>query len=469
MPRHAALIALLLLLAGPTIAQAPADTLRLDTAAAIRMALADSPEVAIEEAGVAFAQARAAQARAARLLTEAHITTGHAIAPTLDIPEDIQVPLNALYLDPRVRNDWSNPRPYSQVEVELLQPLYTWGELGGQIRAAEAAVEVERAGAAATAGGVALRTAELVEGLRATTALARLADDAGRVLDDARTELQRLLDDGDPDVSDADLFQVRLFEQELRRRQVEVAETRAIAESALARLLRQPGAPLAVGPQEPVALPPYVLADLQALALASRAEVRQAAAGMAARAALVRVARSYFYPKVFAAATVSGRYSIGREHQGNPFIGDPYLGGGIRAGVGIRQDLTFFQTRARVQQAEAQLNEVRHQREAAEQLILFQVEEAYRNLAISRAAMDARQESAAIAAEWLRTEQINYDLALGRVADLVAAARADLDARLALVDATRAYNVAAYRLLAASGALVERAEAGMLFEPPILD
>jgi outer membrane protein len=469
MSRPAVLTVLALLLAGPAAAQAPSDTLRLDTAGAIRMALADSPEVAIEEAGVAFARARAAQARAARYLTEAHITTGHAFAPTLDIPDDVQVPRNALYLDPRVRNDWTNPRPYSQVELELLQPIFTWGELGGQIRAAEAAVAVEEAAAAATARTVALRTAELVEGLRAASELARLADDAQRVLNEARTELQRLLDDGDPDVSDADLFQVRLFEQELRRRQVEVVESRAIAESALARLLRQPGAPLAVGLQEPVALPEYGLDELQSLALASRAEVRQAAAGMAARSALVRVARSHFYPKVFAAATVSGRYSIGREHQGNPFIGDPYLGGGVRAGIGIRQDLTFLQTRARVAQAEAQLNEVRHQREAAEQLILFEVEEAYRNVAIARAALDARQEGAAIAAEWLRTEQINYDLALGRVADLVAAARADLDARLALVDATRAYNIAAYRLLAASGALVERAAHGTLFEPSPAD
>lgn len=442
------------------------DTLRVDLTEAVRMALAGSPEVAVEEAGVRFAEARLAQARAARLLPTAQLTTGHALAPPLDVPDDTPFGRDALYLDPRVREDWSRPRPYSEFTLEFLQPLLTWGELDGQVRAAAAAVEVERAEADGRAREVALRTAELVVGLAAAEALERLAAEAADLLETARTELTARLDEGDPDVSDADLFQLRLFEQELRRRAVEVREQRALAASALARQLGRPGTPVAVPPLEPLAYRPPPLEALQALALTRRPELRQAAAGEEARRHLVRVARSDLYPKLFAGASFSGRYTTGRERQPNPYIIDPYLGGGVRAGVGLRQQLAFGQTRARVAQAEAQLQEVRHQRTAAEQLVLFEVERAWRELTIAEAARAARQEAAAVAAEWLRLEQINADLALGNVRDLVAAARADLEARLALTEATRAHLVAALRLLDAAGLLAEDALAGTLFVSP---
>lgn len=434
------------------------------------MALAESPEVAIDAAGVAFSEARASQARAARFLTIANLTTGHSMAPGLSIPEDNPPPRNALYLDPRVRNDWTSLSPYSEVEVEVLQPLFTFGELSGQIRAAEAAIDVDRAATDATGATVALRAAELAGGLQATVALSALVDEAENLLETAGGELQRLLDEGDPSVSDADWFQFRLFEQELIRRRVEVDQQRALAESALARLLLRPGHVVVMAAQaDPFPITFNSLGELQEDALENRAEVRQAAAGVRARQAQVDVARSHYYPSVFIGVTVRGRYAFGRERQPNPFISDTYLGGGVRAGIGLRQDLSFHQTRSRVQQAEAQLNEVRHQQEAAEQLILFEVEEAWRNVLIAQSAYDSANESVRISGEWLRTEQINFDLGFGDVKDLIAAARADLETRFSRIDALRRYNNSVFRLLDAQGVLADLAEHGTLFDLLLAD
>ncbi len=452
------LLAFLLAFAPAALAQA--DT--LDALSAMRLALDGSPEVRIEEAGRDFAAARARQARAARFLTEFTLTTGHAVAPGLD-RNGSAAPSDALYLDPDVRNDWEDPRPYSEFTAEALQPVWTWGELGGQIRAAEAAVAVEDAEVAAKAGEVALRTGELVYGLALADALASIAAETGEALGTARDELQTLLDEGDESVSDADLFQLRLFEQEYLGRRAEVAEQRALAASALARQLLRPGTAVRAAPLEPVAFGRDSLGAYQRLALARRPELRQAEAGLRARAALVRVAKSDYYPKLFVGGTARGRYAAGREQQRNPFVSDPYLGSSVRFGVGVRQNLTFLQTRAKVQQAEAQRDEVRFQREAAAQLVLFEVEQAYRRLVIAEAALAARDEAVRIAGEWLRTEQINFDLALGDVDDLIAAVRADLEGRAARLDAVQAYNVAVLRLLHATGTLAERVARGTPF------
>ncbi len=453
---------LALLLALAPVAVAQPDTLDLDVGAAMRLALDGSPEVGTERAGRRFAEARARQARAARFLTEFTLTTGHAVAPGLDRNGNAG-PGEALYLDPEVRNDWTDTRPYNEFTAEALQPLWTWGELSGQIRAADAAVAVEDAVVAAKAGEVALRTGELYYGLLLADALAAIAAETGEALATARGELETLLDEGDASVGDADLFQLRLFEQEYLRRRAEVGEQRGLAASALGRQMLRPGVAVRPAPLEPLAFARDSLGVYQALGQAHRPELRQAEAGWRARDALVRVAKSDYYPKLFLGGRATGRYAAGRVEQDNPFISDPYLGSGLRFGLGVRQNLAFFQTRAKVQQAEAQRAEVRFQAEAAEQLVLFEVEQAYRRLAIAEAALDARTASTTIAGEWLRTEQINVDLGLGEVTDLLAAARADLEARAARLDAVQAYNVAVLRLLHAAGVLAARAQRGTLF------
>ncbi|MEM1041098.1 MAG: TolC family protein [Bacteroidota bacterium] len=456
------LLALLAALAPAALAQP--DTLDVDVLGAMRLALDGSPEVEIERAGRDFAAARARQARAARFLTEFSLTTGHAVAPGLD-RNGSTLPADQLYLDPGVRNDWDDARPYNEFTAEAIQPLWTWGELSGQIRAADAAVTLEEAQAAAKASEVALRTGELYYGLLLAETLSAIAVETGEALGTARGELQGLLDEGDASVSDADLFQLRLFEQEYLRQRAEVGEQRALAASALGRQVLRPGAAVRTRPLEPIAFERDSLGVYQRLGLAHRAELRQAEAGLRARDALVRVAKSDYYPKLFIGGRASGRYAEGRTQQGNPFISDSFLGAGLRFGVGVRQNLTFFQTRAKVQQAEAERAEVRFQQTAAEQLVLFEVEEAYRRLVIAEAALRARREAVRIAGEWLRTEQINFDLALGDVDDLIAAVRADLESRAARLEAVQTYNVAVLRLLHATGTLAERAERGTGFGP----
>lgn len=444
----------------------PRDTVTLNVEAAIQRALEISPEVEAVAADMAFAEARYSLARASRFATEFNATTAHAVAPGLDIP-DPELPREALYLDPNVRNDWEDLRPFNRLEVNLLQPIYTWGELGGNIRAAKSGVAVEAAAVRSTALEVALRTGELYYGVLLMNELARLTDRAGDIVDQARREIRRLLDEGAEDVDDADLFQVQITEQEFLRRVVEVEQRQQTARSALARQLFLPEGTVVVPAQDVLTPLPFTLDSLEtymAVALEQRPEVAQAAAGIEAREALVTVARSHYFPKLFLGVEARYSYAAGRYRQPNPYISDPFLGRSVRAGFGLRQQLNFAQTRARVEQAEAELNEVRFQQEAAQQLVLFEVEEAYRNLIIARAALASRERALTISKEWLQTEYINFDLELGDTENLVRAVQANLELEASYYEAVQRYNVAVLRLLRATGTLVRRAESGTLVD-----
>lgn len=453
-----------LLLAGTATAQ-PADTLRLSIEEAIQRALQVSPEVDQVEAQQAFAEARSRFARANRFLTDFKATTAHALAPGLDNPND--TPTDRLYLDPAVRNDWSDPSPFNRLEVTLTQPLYTWGELGGSIRAARHGVAVEAAEVEGKALEVAVRTGEIYYGLLLADELYRLAAETGDLLEQARGEIQRLIDEGDGSVDDADLFQLRLTEQEYRRRVVEVDQRRRTARTALRRQLFLPETQVVLPTATALTPLSFALDTLDAYfaqALQHRPELAQAQAGLAARDALVGVARSGYFPEVFLAASATYAYAPGRYRQRNPYLGDPFLSRSLLAGLGVRQQLNFAQTKARVEQAEAERNEVRFQLEAAQQLVLFEVEDAYRNVIIAQAALEAQDEALRISKEWLRTEQINFDLDLGDTENLVKAVRENLELQARYYDAVQRYNVAVLRLLDATGTLTRRAQLGTLVD-----
>lgn len=456
----------------PAYAQqpAPADTVHLDLESALQQALDVSPEVDLERTQRHHAAARHQEARASRFFTDFSLNTAHSFAPGLDIPSDNDFPEDELYLNPDVENDWrpTQLRPFSNFEVVAQQPLWTWGELSGNIRAAGHATDVEAAQVDEQALEVAFRAGETYYNLLLVEALDRLADETGDVIDQAQREVQRMYDEGSEDVNHADLYQIQLTEQEYERRVVELEQRGATARTAMQRQLFLPETTtieLADREIQPIDFTPDSLEHYIALGLRNRPELEQAEAGIAAREALVDVEKSNYYPKLGLQVSYGFSYTFPeRPRQDNAFIGDAYRGHSTRSGFGLQMNLNFAQTRARVEQAQAELNEVRYQQEAAEQLIQFEVEEAFRDVLTAEADVASRNEDVRITEEWLRTEQIDFDLELGDPENLVRAVQANLEAEAQYYEAVQRFNVAVLRLWRVTGVLTERAQTGTLID-----
>ncbi len=111
------------------------DSLFLNLNTAITTAIDVSPEIGAENAGKEFAVARLGLARASRYLTEFSVTTAHAPVPGLDNPNN--TPNGQLFLDPDVSSSYDKLRIFNRFEIELLQPIHTWGEISGNLRAAD--------------------------------------------------------------------------------------------------------------------------------------------------------------------------------------------------------------------------------------------------------------------------------------------------------------------------------------------
>lgn len=459
----------------PALAQpsgAAPDTARLSLVSVVSGALAASPEVDQRNAERRFAAARYDEARANRFLSDVSINTAHSFAPGLDIPASNTQPEDRLYLNPDVENDWTPTalRPFSNFEIVARQPIWTWGELSGTIRAARHAVDVEAGRVEQKALEVAVRAGESYQSLRLAEALDRLARRTEEVVQRAQREVQRLLDEGDEGVEQADLFKIRLTKEEVRRRTVEIDQRLQTARSAVRRQLFVPDDAVLVTPARELSpldfsIHPDSLSHYIALGLRNRPELTQARAGLEAREAQVDVAKSDYYPKLGFQATYGYSLTLpDRPRQDNAFIGDSFRGSSTRTGFGITQSLNFAQTRSRVEQARAELDQVRHQQEAARQLVRFEVEQAYRDVVVASTNVASRDRDVTTTGEWLRTEQINFDLDVGDTENLIDAVRANLEAEARYYEAVQAYNTAVLRLLRATGVLADRARRGMLLE-----
>ncbi len=446
------LLVLLMVLA--LAAHAQPDTVRVTLEEALARAVVVSPDLLAARAKVSYSDARTDLARASRFLTDFQIETAFAMVPGLTNPNG--APVTELYLDPAVRNDFGSLSLYIQSDLEIIQPVYTFGALRGNVQAAAYGARADRDAAEVMEKDVALRTADLYFGALLATALLALTDDARDVLERAAREVDRLLADGDPEVDEADRYQVLITEQELEARIREVTETRAIALAALSRQLFPDQDVVALPAEarlEPMTFVPRPLTEYQSIALAGHPLLRQARAGLQAREWQMRAARADYYPQIVFGFGASVTGAANRHRQPNPFVSDPFRRSSVRAGFGFRQKLNFAQTRAGVQQAQAQWEEVRHMGAAARQLVLMAVEQTYRELSVAEAGLAAQDSSLAISKEWLRVETINFDFELGSTENLLDAVRANLDLEARYLDAVRRYNAAIVRLQHAAGTL----------------
>lgn len=442
-----------------TVAQPSPDTLRVDLKMVLQETAEVSPDIRAALSNVGRAAARYELAQSSRILPDATAVSAMAVVPGIENPNG--TPLEELYLDPAVRNDYGNLRPYAQAEVSLVQPIYTWGALRGAVEAASASADLEEARAQETIFGASLRAAELYYGVLLANELQRLADRAGDVVAMAMEEINRLLEEGDPEVDDADRYEVLITQQEYERRIVEVHQVRQTVHAALRRQLMVADSTRIVPVRDVLEPLTFVLESLdfyQQSALRYRPEILQAEAGLAATDALVRVARADYYPQSVFGLTLSVSGASNRFRQSNPYISDGFRRTSARTGFGLLQKLNFKQTRARVAQAEAHHNSVRYLAIAAEQGVLAELEQSWRDVIVQEAALAAKDSSLAVSKEWLRVEQINFDLDLGDTENLVKAVQANLTLEAEYYEAVSRYNMAIMKLLADAGLLTHETD-----------
>lgn len=337
-----------------------------------------------------------------------------------------------------------------QLNVTGAIPLWTFGKITNLWEAANQQVRVGDYEVKKEQNDVKVTVRRAYYGvLLARDALILLNEAAGRI-DSYLERLEKKVKDGDGD--DIELLKLKMYRAELEARQSEAKRQEAIALSGL-RFLTGSGPDANVG-DVPLRQNSHRLGPLSHYLSAARLyrpEVNMARAGVMAREAQANIERAKFFPDLALGLTFGYSMAPLVEDQRNPFVKDNanYLSYG--AGVVFKYKLDFLPQSARLQQANAQLEEQRATERYALGGVGTEVEQAFREAEDAARRLDAYTRATSYAKQWLVQIQEGIDVGTYDDQDIVDPAREYATKRFLQMNATFDYNVAMAKLGQATG------------------
>jgi len=415
-----AILALLAVAGAGRAAESPTPQLVLSLDDCIRMALKAAPELGEAQNDIALATSKLDEAKSYRF-PQLELTTLVGPAPTAyrsDISPDVKTdrPFNFNALT------W-----FTSADATIIQPLYTFGKISENMKAATHGIEVDRSRKEQRANDIVLKVHEYYYGLLLAREMKELVLEVEEILIRAREKARKLLDQGSDTVDEVDLYKLDAFSGVATKYLEEAKKGEALALAALrARMGLPADAQLETGTERlvivDVEIPP--LETYIESARRRRPEFRQIEEGLKARSALVEAAKANYYPDIFLGGLFSWAYAEERERIKNPYINDQFnhLNAGIA--LGARWKLDFGITGAKVAGERAQYNRLLYTKEFADANVPLQVKKYYLDLIEARNSAAATRGAYLNAKKWTVTAVANFDFGLGPAKDIFEALQA---------------------------------------------
>ncbi|MFT3775762.1 MAG: TolC family protein [Minicystis sp.] len=396
---------------------------------------------------IAISRARVLQARAQ--LDEAHfapfsqwkMTGGVAIAPALK-GNNVFSPNTDVSLSSSLAVAW-------RVGVEGVIPLWTFGKITNLWDAAGSYVKVQEADLQKERDAVRVDVRKAFFGLQLARDSRLLLADVRDAINKAQATLQKQIDkdEGDP----IDLLKLQTYGAELDVRE---SEAERYVNVALAGLRFYTGVPDLDIPDAPLRPPKHQLGHVTrylSAATVHRPEIAMARAGVAARSALVQLARAQLFPDVGIGFSASMSAAPAIADQINPYVVDP--GNYFRYGAALvfQWKLDFLPGVARIRQAEAQLDEVRAQQRFALGGVGAEVEVAYAEVIDWQKRVDVYAKAVKTAKKWLVTVQQGIEVGAVAEKELLEPAKAYATNKFSQMNAVMELDMAMSRLAKATG------------------
>lgn len=402
----------------------------MDVTEFIRQGIKSSARLRFEQQKVYLAQNDIDQLRSSKFLPNFNVTTNHGILPV------------APFSDPNqdVNIDWSEASLLHRVEFQLVQPVTTWGAINKAIEAARALAKAEEAKFIENQLSEEEQLFGLYQARVLTLHLEGLIREATETLDDAKKRLGEM---DSSELSYKDEYELKIFEQEFEVQKIELKEQARFVADMWALALGEDFLDKIVLPdiQQMQMLSPPEASLVSFLEHAKRyaPEPQQARAALLAADAGLAARKKSFIPMVY--------FGLGGEYvrtpipvAQQPLIGNRNSYANFVYSFGFRFNLSFSKMQTELRKSRIQLNQATRAQQAARQLAYFQVREAFRDYMVSRERVERTRNALDLANEWLRQEQVDYDLEIGNLEHLVDAVKKSLEYKVSLAQHIHEYN-----------------------------
>jgi outer membrane protein TolC len=342
--------------------------------------------------------------------------------------------------------------PFTRLEGQLAYPLFTWGKLQNGLKAATKGWEQEVV-------NVEQKKAEAVREVKEFYYTLQYTHQVKQLLDDVREGFEKAVKTADERLKEGKVTQIDVLNLRVGYAGVakEVQKLNNGIELTRAALLRTMGLPQttafdiankALTPQS------AKLKDLDHYVqrlFANRPEWRKLKLGIEAREAELEVATSDYYPTFFLAVPFRYAYAPGRSRQLSPFANDDFNFADAGPVVGLRWNLGFGETAAKVARSRAELMKLRTQEKTAALSFPLEVKEAYLNVKEAEERMKVTEEGRKAGRALVALATANFELGIGEPQDIFLGLGNYTRAANDYYEAVRDYNTALAKLSAVVG------------------
>ncbi len=214
------LVFLLLAFSSLSVAQ---DTLQIDFNTFLNRALDNSGQMKYQQQDVEIAENKIKQAQAQRIIPNMRLDTQHGLVPGV---ESDRTDLNEdeYYLDPNLRNNWSDWAVYTKFQLSAVQPVFTWGAINKAVEAAKLGAEAAQYSFDAKQADLELRLFDLYFSYVLALEIERLLDEAQDKVNQIERQINEMREDGDSSLDESEVFKFEIYKSEFEIQKAEVKE-----------------------------------------------------------------------------------------------------------------------------------------------------------------------------------------------------------------------------------------------------
>jgi outer membrane protein TolC len=424
----------------------------LTRARAIRLAVAQNPQVAAARAEIARAAAVKGEADALRW-PNLDFTAGMGPAQQARL-----APGTAVQSTQSAYTDVDDLSVFVLGQLRVIQPIYTFGKINLRRDAAQHGIRAAEAQAQITQADIAFRVAELYEGYMLADASLAFFQEAQHIAENAVQEALTKQRNNSPSFNEVDLLQLQTAQGEVQLAINEAEAGRKEAAIGLrAYLDLQANEPLAVPSAEFLPLSQEGAPQPQEFvpqALELRPEIRALAEGQAAYRRLAQAERAAYWPDFFVMLLIDAAYTPYRDLVNTRYVVDPFYHFVPGLVAGLHWSFTGPTPTERARQMAASEENLQALERWARLGIPAEVRVACED--VTRAQEDLKQAKATFpkAKQWVVRASADYAVGMGSARGLTDAVTAYILIRTQIMDATFRTNVGLAKLAKVSGTLV---------------
>lgn len=402
---------ILLILTGTTQAPAQTGQQRWTLVQCLERALEVSLDVHEAQADIQIAASQLAQARAGRL-PRAKFTG------ILSLTKGTEEGDQGAAISGDTTNDLG---PLSRGELEIVQPIYTFGRLRSEIRAASQGVAVGRAASEKARDAVLAAIKELYYNLLFSRQIKDLLTDVQENFNKALETAEERLQNQAENITQQDVLKLRIglagVTQEVLTLERAISVTREALRQQLVLPLEVPF-DIADTRLKPVELDLQPLGTYLQQAGRNRPEIAQLEAGLEARKARLQAARSAYYPSIFVASGFKYKVAPNREDTDNPYLQSFNSLSGPGIALGLRWELDFWMTHAKVEERLAEVSKVEVQKQKAEMGIGLDIQRRYFEMQENQQKLKVARQARKAARALMLTSLANFTLGIGEAKEV---------------------------------------------------